>query len=64
MEQPNWESMTNSQLIDYHMERNRESEALSIYVRRIHGDSQTVWINPEDNIRELEKLMQSLESKK
>ena len=63
MEQPNFELMTNSELINYHLEQGLESEALSEYVRRLNQDLKTVWVKPEDSRQELDKLMQSLQSK-
>ena len=63
MEQPDFESMTNRELIDYHLEQGQQSEALSIYVRRLNRDTKTVWVKPEESMEELDKLMQSLQSK-
>ena len=63
MEQPNFESMTNRELIDYHLEQNQQSEALFVYVRLLNRDSKTVWVKPENSMEELDKLMQSLQSK-
>lgn len=63
MGQPNFESMSNRELIDYHLEQGQQSEALSAYVRRLNKDSQTVWIKPEDSMEELDDLMQSIQSK-
>ena len=63
MEQPNFESMSNGDLIDYHLEQGQQSEALSAYVRRLNRDSQTVWVKPENSMEELDSLMQSLQSK-
>lgn len=63
MEQPNLDRATNSQLINYHLEHGTDSEALSIYVQRLNENPQTVWLKPED-IQELDKLVQSLQSKK
>lgn len=62
MEQPDFELMTNSELIDYHLEQGQESEALSAYVRRLNQDPKTVWVKPEDSMPELDKLMQSLQN--
>lgn len=62
MEQPNFELMSNRKLIDYHLEQGQQSEALSVYVRRLKKDSQTVWVNPEDSMEELDNLIQSLQS--
>ena len=63
MEQPDFESMTNRELIDYHLEQGQQSEALSIYVRRLNREPKTVWVKPEESMEELDKLMQSLQSK-
>lgn len=63
MEQPNFEQMTDSQLIDYHLEHGIDSEALSIYVQRLNNDPKTVWVKPEHSLQELDKLIQSLQSK-
>ena len=64
MEQPDFEQMTDSQLIDYHLEHGTDSEALSIYVQRVNKDPKTVWVKPEHSLQELDKIMQSLESKR
>lgn len=61
MEQHNFESMTNQELIDYHLQ-NQQSEALSVYVRRLNTDPKTVWIEPEKSIDELDNLIESLQS--
>ena len=63
MEQPNFESMSNGELIDYHLEQGKQSEALFEYARRLNKDSQTVWVKPEDSMEELDNLMQSLQTK-
>ena len=64
MEQPDFEQMTDSQLIDYHLEHSANSEALSIYVQRLNRNPKTVWVKPEHSLQELDRLMQSLQSKK
>lgn len=61
MEQPNFEKMTNSQLIEYHLEHGINSEALSIYVQRLNNDPNTVWVQPQHSQQELNKIIQSLE---
>ena len=65
MGQPDFESMSNRELINCHLEKGQQSEALSIsiYVRRLNKDSRTVWVKPEDSMEELDDLMQSLQSK-
>ena len=62
MEQPNFESMSNRELIDYHLEQNQQSDALSVYVRRLNRDPKTAWVKPEESMEEFDKLMQSLSS--
>ena len=61
MEQPNFDSMTDSELIDYHLEQGQQSEALSFYIQRLNQDPKTVWIEPENSMQELDKLMESLQ---
>ncbi|MGD1920632.1 MAG: hypothetical protein ACFCAD_18170 [Pleurocapsa sp.] len=61
MEQPNFDSMTDSELIDYHLEQGQQSEALSFYIQRLNQDPKTVWIEPENSMQELDKLIESLQ---
>ncbi|MGD1920619.1 MAG: hypothetical protein ACFCAD_18100 [Pleurocapsa sp.] len=63
MEQPDFESMTNGELIDYHLEQGQKSEALFEYVRRLNKASQTIWVEPENSMEELDNLMLSLQTK-
>jgi hypothetical protein len=44
MEPSKLEQMSNSQLIDYHLEQGEGSFALSEYVQRLTKDSNTIWV--------------------
>ena len=63
IEQSNFRAMSNAQLINYHLQHYQESEALSVYVQRINKDSKTVWLEPENSLQELDRIMQSLQKK-
>lgn len=62
MKRPNFDLMTNQELIERHLQ-NYQSEALSVYVRRLNKDPKTVWVKPEESMKELDNLMRSLQSK-
>jgi hypothetical protein len=63
MEPSKLEQMSNTQLIDYHLEQGEGSFALSKYVQRLTKDSNTVWVEPPASLEELNKIMQLLSEK-